>query len=413
MRSWILAMMVLPINAFAATGKSSIELAVIIGLALLTLLLIAAIVWLQRSFGLRQYELIRYASQPMVLSKQDGQIIYINNAAQSLFQRPVSFLRSATVFDLINGLPNCLQQNLKCLNVKEDELCACANIAPYNNDYSITTGKQEDIPVNISVLRQKGGVFVFYLSELSVQKRLEQQLDSQNKVATIGEFLAGALHEVGNPMAAIEGVANDLLWRLEHQFDDFSLDELAKQLRLIQEQARRVNEIKNEFSAVSGHSGPPEQFQLTDINGLLEQLVALAKFDKRSNYIDIQLDNKSSLPAVKTHQGKLTQILLNALSNAIDALQGTDKTDKKINVSASQEGRFVKLVVSDNGEGIDDSELEKIFEPFYTTKSCGTGLGLVICKRLAESLGANFRITSVKNQATNVQLYLPLFEEGA
>lgn len=186
-----------------------------------------------------------------------------------------------------------------------------------------------------------------------------------------------------------------------------SLDYMKAQLNTVQAQARRISQVKDEFGLISQDSADnTSNLSLIDIQSLTEQLVDLAQFDKRCRAIQINLNVAKHLPAINSNAGKLTQILLNVLSNAIDALQG--QSDAVIDIKAYCDDEQVKILITDNGPGISQVKLDKVFEPFYTTKRKGTGLGLMICKQLADSIGADFTITSVVKQNTQVELSLPI-----
>jgi signal transduction histidine kinase len=360
----------------------------------------------RRAIQWKQYEVLQFASQPIFITKNNGDITYINEAAIKLVVFSLEEAKSKTIFDFIDGLPECLLNNISCQNIKNKEGCqCCSQLSSQIKDFKVNTQNGKSIPVSVSALQQSNGSFVYYLTELSIQKQLEKQLESQNKAATMGEFLAGVLHEIGNPMAAIEGISEALIWQAEND-EQFSVENMKSQLNIIQTQAQRVNQVKNEFSLINGKSNDNvAERQSIDVNGLLKQLVDLANFDKRSNNISINLTVVAALPAIISHEGKLTQILLNLLSNAMDVLQ--KQNDACISISVVADGSYLKITIEDNGPGIEASLLDKIFEPFYTTKNNGTGLGLSISWRLAESLDIKFEIFSEMGQGTRVQLSIP------
>ncbi|OUS27905.1 hypothetical protein A9Q98_08455 [Thalassotalea sp. 42_200_T64] len=404
--TWLFGVLLFPIHGFAADAGAAEEDFRLYYLLLVSIMLLGAyLIFSSKAINKRRYERLKFASQPIFVTNSNGQILFANDEVIKLTAQPFNSLQSASIFELINGLPNCLLNNIQCRNIKSNELCSCEKLNEDEAQFSLITKHDEELPVNISVLRQKGGVFIYYLQELSSIRQLEKQLELQNKVATLGEFLAGILHEVGNPMAAIEGIANNQIWQIENQTEQLSLTELKQQLQIIQTQASRVNQVKNEFSRISGDS-QNDSFELVDMANLLEQLVDLAKFDKRSHGIKFNFEIQQQLPAVNTQLSKVTQILLNVLSNAMDALH--EQTDPCICCSVCIDQDYLKINITDNGPGIDSALLDKIFEPFYTTKAKGTGLGLMICKRLSDSISAKIEIHSKVGDNTQVNLYLPL-----
>lgn len=353
------------------------------------------------------YETIKYSSQPILITDTRGDIDFVNDVALELIDQSLDKVANRSIFEFVDGLPNCLLNSILCQSLINSKICACSELSAEHHDFSLIHRVNDNIPVNIRVLRQSSGGLVYYLQELSVQKQLESQLAAQNKVATLGQFLSGVLHEIGNPMAAIEGISTELVWQIEHNEQSLSLEYMMRQLNTIQEQAQRISQVKDEFSLIGQDSDYGiKKLELLDIESLIKRLVQLVKFDKRCRNIQINLNVTKHLPAITSDAGKLMQILLNVLSNAIDALQG--QSDAILDISAVGDSEYVQIRIKDNGPGISQDKLDKVLKPFYTTKKKGTGLGLVICKQLANSLNANFNITSKVKQNTQIELSLPI-----
>ncbi len=389
------------------TAISGLNLLLSLAGVTLGALLIIYLIKQNKAIKANLYETIKYSSQPIFVTDVEGKIDYVNDVALKLIDQPLDKLTQLSIFDLVDGLPKCLINNITCQSLEESKICSCNELSPINKDFSLIHPENDNIPVNISVLKQKHAGFIYYLQELSAQKSLENQLAAQHRVASLGQFLSGVLHEIGNPMAAIEGVATELVWQIEHNEQGLSLDYMKTQLSTIQVQARRISQVKDEFGLISQDSvSNTNSLNLLDIQNLIEQLVHLTQFDKRCRAIPINLNIVKHLPAINSNAGKLTQILLNVLSNAIDALQG--QSDAVIDIKVHCVDEQVKIIIKDNGPGISQDKLDKVFEPFYTTKRKGTGLGLMICKQLADSIGADFTITSIVKQNTQVELSLPI-----
>lgn len=389
------------------TAISGLNLSLSLAAVTLGALLIIYLIKQNKAIKTNFYETIKYSNQPIFVTGVEGKIEYVNDVALRLIDQSLDKLIQLSIFELVDGLPECLINNITCQSLEESKICNCNELSPIKKDFSLIHRENDNIPVKVSVLKQKNAGFVYYLQELSVQKNLEQQLASQHKVASLGQFLSGVLHEIGNPMAAIEGIATELVWQIEHNEPSLSLDYMKTQLKTVQAQARRISQVKDEFGLLSQNStANTGNLNLIDLQSLVEQLVDLVKFDKRCRDIKINLDIIKHLPAINSDVEKLTQILLNVLSNAIDALQG--QSDAIIDIKVHCDDEQVKILIKDNGPGISQDKLDKVFEPFYTTKRKGTGLGLMICKQLADSIDVDFTITSIVKQNTQVELSLPI-----
>ncbi|WP_206485978.1 ATP-binding protein [Thalassotalea sp. G2M2-11] len=404
---FFLAINLISIKAFASTDSVSITYGLTAALIVLTFIVLLYLLRLSHRASANYFEVVKHSSQPVFITDKAGKLIFANDVALTLVGQSLAQLKASSIFDLIDGIPTCLSNNIPCQLIEISKICSCDKLSNDKGQFSVIHKSGAKYPANISVLKQSTGDFVYFLQELTTQKKLERQLEKQNKVATLGEFLAGILHELGNPMAAIEGIATELLWHLENNKQSLSIDYVKEQLNTIQVQTRRISQVKNEFSLISSDTEQQAcNLQLIDIQSLLKQLVDLARFDKRSRHISIELETTGQLPAVYSDIGQLTQILLNVLSNAMDALQ--EREYGNIKISTTVEAGAVKATILDNGPGIEENKLKKVFEPFYTTKSEGTGLGLMICKRLADSLGIQLGITSESSKSTEVELVLPI-----
>jgi signal transduction histidine kinase len=134
------------------------------------------------------------------------------------------------------------------------------------------------------------------------------------------------------------------------------------------------------------------------------------RYDKRMNRVSLQLHLDSQLPAIYGVADQLTQVIMNLLINAADALSSREEGSREIILRSGLSGENICFTVADNGGGMDQRTLERAFEAFYTTKSKGTGLGLSLCYSIITGHGGTIEIGSVPNEGTQVRIFLPLPE---
>ena len=233
-----------------------------------------------------------------------------------------------------------------------------------------------------------------------------QQQFHKEKMAAVGSLAAVVAHEINNPMSAIIGVAEAI--EEESRTHKCQLNEAPCQPGLILDQARRVMAITRQIGAFSvPQSAYPE---LLDLNGLLRSTCNFVAYDRRFRLLqmDIELDN--DVPAVFGVADHLTQIAMNLLINAGDALQGRHDPAPGIRVASFVKDDRVVFEVSDNGVGIEPAILDQIFTDYFTTKApgSGTGLGLALCRRLIEDAGGDIVITSKLGVGTTASVSLPI-----
>lgn len=229
----------------------------------------------------------------------------------------------------------------------------------------------------------------------------------RDKMATVGGLAAQIAHEINNPIAAIIGVAEELCELHRSAPCTCAAHGAACRPELIVQQARRVAAITRQISEFS--SPQPEEPQLIDLNGLIENTCALARYDTRLRKLQIELALDRQLPAVHAVGDHLTQVLMNLITNAADSIAEAG-TPGRIRVATQRRGGCVSLILSDNGAGMDESTRLRAFDEFFTTKpkGKGCGIGLALSRRLLREAGADIELESRPGAGTVVKVRLPL-----
>jgi two-component system NtrC family sensor kinase len=230
-----------------------------------------------------------------------------------------------------------------------------------------------------------------------------QKFFHREKMAAVGALAAGVAHEIGNPIAAMSGVLQEMV---DEQESGQSQGASGNKLTVLQTQIQRLSAITRE---ISGFAAPqPMERQLLDLNGLVRTTSGLMGYDKRMSRVSLRLNLDSQLPAVYGVADQLTQVIMNLLINAADALSSRAEGTREIALRSELSGNQVCFTVTDNGGGMDQETLNRAFEAFYTTKSKGTGLGLSLCYSIITGHGGTIEINSAPNQGTQVRIFLPL-----
>lgn len=229
-----------------------------------------------------------------------------------------------------------------------------------------------------------------------------QQQFHKEKMAAVGSLAAAVAHEINNPLSAIIGVAENIAADAGNRKGE------AHDAQLILDQARRVMQITRQISEFSvPQSLEPE---LADINGLIRSTCNFVSFDRRFHRVELKQNLDSNLPAVMAIADHLVQILMNLLINAADALEGKNEGQSKIDITTRVQGREVRIEITDNGAGIPDEIIDKVFTEHFTTKppGRGSGLGLALCRSLIHRSGGEIGLTSTKGEGTTATVSLPL-----
>jgi two-component system NtrC family sensor kinase len=230
-----------------------------------------------------------------------------------------------------------------------------------------------------------------------------QKFFHQEKMAAIGALAAGVAHEIGNPIAAMSGVLQEMV---DTRAPEHSNKEGGDKLGMLQTHIHRLSAITREISEFSAPQ--PVERMLLDLNGLVRTTAGLMSYDKRMQGVNLILHLDSQLPAIYGVADQLTQVIMNLLINAADALGSTKDRMHEIVIQSEVIEGDVYLSVTDNGCGMDRDTLNRAFEAFFTTKSRGTGLGLSLCYSIITGHGGTIEIDSTPGQGTRVQATLPL-----
>jgi len=259
---------------------------------------------------------------------------------------------------------------------------------------------------------------VHYLKDVTAQKRIEQQLVRNDKLASLGILGAGIAHEINNPLGIIAGYAEALMNRAEDanllKMDEF--EDFPEYLETIHNEIFRCKEILNSLLEFAmPHTGKTRKL---DINELIKEVMLLVNHRAKSLSYDLVLDLSRDLPALFADPGSLRQLFMNIIINAIYFTPEGGKIQVSTSLcepsglspkSKGNAGPVICVEVTDSGTGIPKHEQEKIFNPFYTTKPTGdgTGLGLSICHKIAEDYGGYIEVKSEAGEGTTFLIMLP------
>jgi signal transduction histidine kinase len=226
------------------------------------------------------------------------------------------------------------------------------------------------------------GAFNEMLGELSVAR--EREIMSQTEIArvsrltTMGAMVASIAHEIRQPLAAV--VANShagTRWLTREEPD---LGEVRAALESIGENGHRANEVITSISAMFKKN--PERRMPVDMNEVVNNVLNLSRGELRSRKITLHTKLAPDLPRVSADSVQLTEVLLNLVMNAVEAMSTTAEKLRVLAIASRLEAEGVTITVEDSGAGIDAKSAEQIFEAFFTTKSTGMGMGLAICRSI-------------------------------
>ncbi|CAH2031530.1 two-component system sensor histidine kinase NtrB [Trichlorobacter ammonificans] len=241
------------------------------------------------------------------------------------------------------------------------------------------------------------------LKDLTELKQMEQALKRSDRLAALGELSARMAHEIRNPLAAISGSVQLLTAQ------GGLPDQESRLLAIVTRESERLNGLITDFLAYARPR--PPRLENVDLRQMLLDLRELLAADQRFRTVQIELVGPPMF-LIRADRGQLHQVLLNLLHNAAEAMPegGTVTVEMAREGDDGGSSATARIMVADQGCGIDDETMRHLFEPFWTTKTTGSGLGLATVYRIIEGHGGTIRVSRPRTGGTLVVVRLPMTE---
>ncbi|WP_438445818.1 ATP-binding protein [Gorillibacterium sp. sgz5001074] len=338
----------------------------------------------------RKYEmLLRLSPEPTLL--HDGTFIHFANEA---------FLRLAQVRSLeeLRGRELHAFTHPGCLEKAAEHYSAAAKDEGLKFQvYRFVLPRDESIEVeacSIALPHLMGDrrMVQTVLRDLTTRKMVEEKLGRSDKMSAVGQMAAGVAHEIKNPLTSLKGFVQ--LLRKKAPDHSTYYDIMSAELD-------RIHAIVNDFMMIA----KPKQVEFKEqpVQDLIRHVISLLESQAYLSHIKLIQHFDAVLPPVMGDGNQLKQVFINLLKNAIEAMPDGGH----ILVRMSRRPEAVNIQISDEGVGIPPDKLQKLGEPFYTTKENGTGLGLNVCYRIIEEHRGHLYITSRVGEGTTVEIVLP------
>ena len=221
-----------------------------------------------------------------------------------------------------------------------------------------------------------------------------------SRLNTVGEMVSGIAHEVNQPLTSIVHYIGGCMERLRQEGGAIEIIQIMQRVMCLAERAGSIIHSLKEFLRKG-----ELQKQLIDLNELVHNSLRLTEQELREERVQVELALDRHLPIIKVDKIQIEQVIVNLISNAIDAME---QEPKKLHIATGIRQEMAFIRVADNGIGIPDAIAEKILTPFFTTKKKGMGLGLAISRSIVENHGGKLAIIPGKEKGTCIDLLLPL-----
>ena len=248
--------------------------------------------------------------------------------------------------------------------------------------------------------------------DITERKRAEEalkdaraDLERMARLTTMGELTASIAHEINQPLAAIVTQSETGLRFLDR--DEPDLNEARDAFSCIARDGMRAADVIRGLRALSKKSGP--QLTKLDIDDVVSEVLALARGELRRHDVVLRTELAAEDESVMGDRVQLQQVLLNLIMNGVEAMRGATERARELTVSSTVEPGSVLVAVQDTGSGLDPAVAERMFQPFFTTKPDGLGMGLAICRSIVEAHGGRLWVSPRAPHGADVRFTVPLW----
>ncbi len=392
-------------------GTRLISLILLMGLIWMVFLLAQTVqFWLVRQLREKENKLrlvLDTAPNGIVTVDEEGTIRGMNRAAEEMFGRTEQAMRDRSVTELVPTLN--VEAEGGALSVEGDD-------NPLESPHRGRRAEGEEFPISLSTGNYQRGTnnrCVMVLRDDSKIREMHGQIMRLDRLSAVGTLATGVAHEINNPLSYIKGnleyihrSLRDLQGREE--LVEFDIDEVLDAISDGQHGLERIAAIVDDLRTFSRVDRDPSQ--VIDPVECIESSLSVAenKIAQHARLI-CQFDD---MPPVRGDAGSLSQVVLNLLLNAVQAIPEGAAEENEIEISTEIEDDRVAIVVRDTGKGIAPEDVERVFDPFFTTKKPdeGTGLGLSISQNIVAEMGGSIDVESEPGKGTTFRVWLPMAE---
>lgn len=337
---------------------------------------------------------VESTEEAVVIHDARGGIVFVNPAFLRTFGYRAEEVLGRDGMELVGGVQPWVEQ----LREQVQRRSWRGEVQGFHKD-----GTPIPIMLNASLMRDEDGRVqgeVAILQDVSAEKTFQEQMQRADRLAAVGETASGIAHEINNALAVIFGQTGDLA---EH--DDL---ELRARLTRVDAQARRIADI---VQGVLGFARPrPPRQEPIDLAAVASSTLDLVRHDLERHRIRLETGFDPDLPPALADPRQVQQVLLNLCRNAIQAMANVENGWLRVEVLGIDDRLAVR--VTDGGPGMSPEVLGRVFDPFFSTKAEGSGLGLSVSYALARAHGGDLLVTSEPGRGATFTLLLPIAEPG-
>ncbi len=340
-------------------------------------------------------EILQHTPAIVFLKDKDGRYLMVNRRYEELFNLTNEEIRGKTDFDIFP------RETAEQFQRNDRAVLETGEPIQYEETVPQPDGVHTYLTVKFSLTDAKGSprAVCGIAADITERKRISEALLRSERLAGLGELAGSVSHELRNPLGAIKASVFYLRSRIKG-----ADEKVRNHLDRLENSVASADRIISDLLSFA-RAKPPE-FAHLDLNAAISKLIPDMRIPKPISVVKRLAED---VPIVKADRIQIEQLLRNILLNALDAMP----EGGELHIETEKSGSFVKVALRDTGVGISRENLEKVFEPLFTTRARGSGFGLAICKQIVEAHGGNITLESEEGKGTVVRFSLPQMEEAS
>src|SRR3989440_1011387 len=337
----------------------------------------------------------------IIVTDSKGRITYLNNAACQLFGLEAEDSLGKRLDERVRGLDwNALSQERAVSRDMEIFYPANRFINFYSVPLVIERQTSEDKIDNAA--EQVGHAII--LRDITESRRSEQQTIESERLNALTLLAAGVAHEIGNPLNSLN-IHLQLIEREARKLDGANRAELHESVEVARAEINRLDSIISQFLRAIRPTRP--QLRPENVNSIVEEAVRFFAPEIKDRDIVVEQELRSDLPLLELDRDQMKQAFYNVIKNSFEAM----KRRGILRIRTDKDDPHVIVKFTDTGGGISPENLSRVFEPYFTTKTSGTGLGLLIVRRIVREHGGELSIESSEGKGLTLAIRLPYIDK--